>query len=99
MRKHLKVGNKLAVTGTSIDMIIDALRRPCFSAMPGNKYNIHLRSTGKGGFLRVFLFALFWFLRHGFSVALEPTLGLAFVDQAGFKLTEICLPLPLEYWY
>ena len=34
----------------------------------------------------------------GFSVALEPDLELALVDQADVKLTEICLPLPPEGW-
>ena len=32
----------------------------------------------------------------GFSVALEPILELALVDQAGLELTEICLSLPPE---
>ena len=32
--------------------------------------------------------------RQGFSVALEPVLQLALVDQAGLELTEIRLPLP-----
>ena len=38
--------------------------------------------------------------RQGFSIALEPVLELAVVDQAGLKLTEIHLPLPLllECW-
>ena len=35
----------------------------------------------------------FDFLRHGFSVALEPVLVLVLIDQAGLKLKEICLPL------
>ena len=38
------------------------------------------------------------FLRQGFSVALEPILEVAFVEQAGLKLTEIHLPLLLECW-
>ena len=38
----------------------------------------------------------FGFSRQGFSVALEPVLELALVDQAGLKLTEIRLPLPPE---
>ena len=40
----------------------------------------------------------FNFSRQGFSVVLEPVLQLALVDQAGLKLTEICLPLPPECW-
>ena len=35
----------------------------------------------------------FGFLRQGFSVALEPVLERALVDQAGLELTEILLPL------
>ncbi|KAH0503440.1 Girdin [Microtus ochrogaster] len=31
---------------------------------------------------------------QGFSVALEPILELALIDQAGLELTEIFLPLP-----
>ena len=43
---------------------------------------------------------IFAFSRQGFSVALEPVLELALVDQAGLELTEIRLrlPLPLECW-
>ena len=41
---------------------------------------------------------LLLFLRQGFSVALEPVLELALVDQTGLKLTEIHLPLPPECW-
>ena len=37
-------------------------------------------------------------LRQSFSVALEPVLELALVDQAGLDLTEIRLPLPPKYW-
>ena len=40
----------------------------------------------------------FFFLRQGFSVALEPFLELALVDQAGLELIEIHLPLPPECW-
>ena len=42
---------------------------------------------------------VFWFgfSRQGFTVALEPVLALALVDQAGLELTEI-LPLPPECW-
>ncbi|KAH0520371.1 E3 ubiquitin-protein ligase RNF216 [Microtus ochrogaster] len=36
--------------------------------------------------------------RKGFSVALEPFLELALVDQGGLELTGICLPLPPECW-
>ena len=35
-------------------------------------------------------------LRQGVSAALESVLELTLVDQAGPKLTEICLPLPLK---
>ena len=38
------------------------------------------------------------FSRQGFSVALEPALELALVDQAGLELTEIHLPLPPKCW-
>ena len=42
---------------------------------------------------------LHYFFETGFLyVALEPVLKLALVDQAGFKFTEIRLPLPLECW-
>ena len=48
---------------------------------------------------RIFFVLFFVFiLRQGFSVALEPVLELALVDQAGLELTEICLPLPPECW-
>ena len=47
-------------------------------------------------FLYVLLLLLLLFLRQGFSVALEPVLELALVDQAGLKLTEIRLPLSTE---
>ena len=41
----------------------------------------------------------FWFFKIGFLfVALELILELALVDQAGLKLTEICLPLPPKCW-
>ena len=46
----------------------------------------------------VVAFLLFCFPRQGFSVALEPVLELALVDQAGLELTEIRLPLPPECW-
>ena len=46
-----------------------------------------------------FCFVLFYcFSRQGISVALEPVLEPALVDQAGLKLTEIHLPLPPECW-
>ena len=43
-------------------------------------------------------FFFFYFSRQGFSVALEPVLELALVDQAGLELTKIHLPLPPECW-
>ena len=46
---------------------------------------------------QVYLFT-FGFSRQGFSVALEPVLELALVEQIGLKLTEIHLPLPPECW-
>ena len=46
--------------------------------------------------MHYFILFYFIFLRQGFSVALVPVLELALVDQAGFILTEICLPLPLK---
>ena len=36
------------------------------------------------------------FSRHGLSVALEPDMELALVDQAGLELTQIHLHLPPE---
>ena len=60
-----------------------------------------------GFFLFGFLFAWFvvvvvggggGFLRQCFSIALEPVLELALVDQAGLKLTEIHLPLLPKCW-
>ena len=48
------------------------------------------------GFFFVCLFVLFCFcfclLGQGFSVALEPVLELAPVDQGGLELTEILVP-------
>ncbi|KAH0513922.1 Glycerophosphocholine phosphodiesterase GPCPD1 [Microtus ochrogaster] len=41
---------------------------------------------------------IFFFSRQGFSVALEPVLELALVDQAGLELPEIRLPLPPKCW-
>ena len=49
-------------------------------------------------FYYFFNFFIFYFSRQGFSVALEPVLELALVDQAGLELTEIRLPLPPECW-
>ena len=48
------------------------------------------------GWLVGIWFGLVWFgsLRQGFSVALEPVLELALIDQDGLELTEIYLPLP-----
>ena len=40
----------------------------------------------------------FFFFKIGFSVALEPALELALVDQIGLEFTEIRLPLPPEGW-
>ena len=37
-------------------------------------------------------------LRQGFSVALEPIMELALVDQASLELTEICLSLLPGCW-
>ena len=41
-----------------------------------------------------FTFLFVWFLRQGFSTALESVLELALVDQAGLELTSACLCLP-----
>ena len=49
-------------------------------------------------FLIFFIFFIFYFSSQGFSVALEPVLELALVDQAGLELTKIHLPLPPECW-
>ena len=40
----------------------------------------------------------FVFSRLGFSIAVEPVLELALVDQAGSELTEIRLPLLSKCW-
>ena len=50
-----------------------------------------------------YAFLFFGFLKQkkkvqAFSVALESILELDLVDQAGLKLAEILLPLPLECW-
>ena len=45
-----------------------------------------------------FFFFSFYFSRQGFSVALEPVLELALVEQAGLELMEIHPPLPHECW-
>ena len=57
------------------------------------------------GLFVLFLFLFGWlvgwlagFSRQGFSVALEPVLELALVDQAGLEFTEILLSLPSECW-
>ena len=42
--------------------------------------------------------SLFFLSRQGFSVALEPVLKLALVEEAGLELTEIHLPLPPKCW-
>ena len=48
------------------------------------------------------IYIYFWlvscFTRQGFSVALVPVVELALVDQAGFELTEMHLPLLSECW-
>ena len=45
------------------------------------------------------LFFYFSFFKTGiFCVTAPDVLELAFVDQAGLELTEICLPLSPEYW-
>ena len=54
-----------------------------------------LKKMGEGNFDFCFVF---FFSRQGFSVALEPVLELALVDQAGLELTKIHLPLPPECW-
>ena len=48
-------------------------------------------------FKNIYLFVCL-FLRQGSSVALEPVLELALVNQAGLELTEIHLPLTPECW-
>ena len=42
----------------------------------------------------IYYYYYFGFSRLGLSVALEPVLELALVDQADLELTEIRLPLP-----
>ena len=44
-----------------------------------------------------FLFC-FVFLRQGFSIALEPVMELALVDQASLELRAIRLLLPPKCW-
>ena len=64
-----------------------------------NRCNLNIKEAGEDGTLFIiYLFIYFGFSRQGFSVTLEPVPELALVDQAGLKLTEICLPLPLECW-
>ena len=67
------------------------------SSIMREKYdNFHLYTlpcTLKHHFYPQLFFAVFS-LRQGFSVALEPLLELALVDQADLKITEIHLPLP-----
>ena len=48
--------------------------------------------------LLFFLYFFVFFLGQGFSVVLDALLEVALVDQAGLELTEICLPLPPEWW-
>ena len=50
-----------------------------------------------GFFFGFFGFLKFFETRFLYVTALA-VLELAFVDQAGFELTEICLPLPPECW-
>ena len=50
-------------------------------------------------YLFVCLFGrLVGFSRQGFSIVSQSVLELALLDQAGLKLTEICLPLPPKDW-
>ena len=49
------------------------------------------------GLLELFPF-FFCFLRQAFSLAVEPILKLALVDQVGLELTEVYLPLPPKCW-
>ena len=51
--------------------------------------------NGNTFFMYLFIYLFFnLFSRQGISVALQPVLELALVDQGGLELTEICLPLP-----
>ena len=43
-------------------------------------------------------FFFFFFLRQAFSLAVEPILKLALVDQVELELTEVYLPLPPKCW-
>ena len=52
----------------------------CINGYPVNSEEVQLYSV------------VFFFLRQGFFVALEP------VYQAGLELTEIHLPLPPQSW-
>ena len=69
---------------------------PCYS--PDLELFSELNSNSSVSYFFCYLFACLFvcLLRQGFSVALEPVLDLILVDQAGHKLTEICLPLPFE---
>ena len=49
-------------------------------------------------FCFVVVVVVFGFSRQDSSVALEPVLELALVNQVGLKLTGIHLPLPPECW-
>ena len=46
----------------------------------------------------IIIIFIFIFLRPSFTVALEPVLELALVEQSGLELTKIYPPLPAECW-
>ena len=51
-------------------------------------------------FLNFSFFCFVLFYQTGFlCVTALAVLELILVDQAGFELTEVCLPLPPECWY
>ena len=55
-------------------------------------YDIHIT------LICLFVYLFVCVSRQSFSVALEPVLELALVDQAGLELTEIYLSLPPKCW-
>ena len=38
-------------------------------------------------------------LRQGLTIYSSGCPGTQYVEQAGFKITELCLTLPSEYWF
>ena len=64
----------------------------------GAQMSLQFTQESQTFFFYFFNFFIFYFSSQGFSVALEPVLELALVDQAGLELTKIRPPLPPECW-